>query len=184
MELHELVHMAGMGLLTSAVAPTIARLGRHSPLLRRGSWPGWLTLPAFLLLHGAVTLEMGRGEPPPPVHLVIDSLLLAAAVLFWLPVLGEPARRLDGVGRCVYLFVAMPALDIPAVVLVAQGHAAGGLAMIVAMLPIGLLAVGLFWQLIAAEEAAVRRAEAAETDPPPRLEVGAPAVLEPPHADP
>jgi cytochrome c oxidase assembly factor CtaG len=159
MEFHELIHMAGMGLLTSVAAPLLTLAGRRTVVLRRLVLPAWLTLPAFLGLHAAVTITMGAHEPTPPMHLLLDGLLLAGAIVFWRPVLGAPEQRLDDVGRCVYLFLAAPSLDLPAVVLVARGDAPGGLAMIVAMLPIGLAAVVLTWRALAAEEAAVRRHE-------------------------
>ena len=158
----ELVHMAGMGLLTSVVAPAAVLLGRDRPALQRLAAPPWVTLPGFVVLHALVLTAMAKREPAPPVHVTLDTILLAGAVAFWLPVLGLPWRRLDDVGRCVYLFLAAPSLDLPAVVLVARGNSVGGLAMIVAMLPIGLAAVALMWRVLTEEEAAVRRVEVAE----------------------
>ncbi|WP_018386295.1 hypothetical protein [Wenjunlia vitaminophila] len=63
-----------------------------------------------------------------------------------------PARRLSDPGRCVYLFSAAPALDLPALGLVAAGHDAGGLTMIVSMLPVGGAALAVTWRWITAEE--------------------------------
>jgi cytochrome c oxidase assembly factor CtaG len=150
---HEAVHMAGMGALVSLLAPALVLATRH-----RFRWsPGWGALPAFVALHAALMLWMDVREPVLPVHLVLETLLVAGAVLFWLPVLG--AGRLDDTARCVYLFLATPSLDLPAVVIVARGHAAGGLSMIVAMLPIGLAAVVLTWRYLLAEERSVQEFE-------------------------
>jgi cytochrome c oxidase assembly factor CtaG len=159
MAVPELVHMTGMGLLTSVLAPLVTVAGRRSAVLRTLTWPAWIALPGFLALHAAITVLMGVHEPRPPMHAALDALLLAGAVIFWLPVLGQPGRRLDDLGRCVYLFLAAPSLDLPAVVLVARGDSVGGLAMIVAMLPIGLAAVALIWRVMTAEEAAARRVD-------------------------
>jgi hypothetical protein len=173
----ELVHMAGMGLLTSVLAPAVTVGIRARPWAARATLPAWLTLPAFVLLHGAITIVMGVHEPSPPAHLALDALLLAAAVAFWLPVLGPPERRLDDLGGCVYLFLAAPALDLPAVILIARGESVGGLAMIVAMLPIGVAAVALTWRLLVTEEAAARRADELDLAP------DTPLTLELPYAD-
>src|SRR4051812_41260036 len=163
MAVPELVHMAGMGLLTSVVAPALILLGRRARRLPSITWPAGLILAVFVLFHAAVMLWMEAWEPPRPAHLLLDALLLAGAVAFWLPVLGPAPGRLDDLGRCMYLFLATMSLDLPAVILVARGDAAGGLAMIVAMLPIGLAAVGLTWRVLQAEEAEVRRIELRES---------------------
>lgn len=155
---HDAVHLAGMGALTSLVAPAIVLLARH-----RWTWsPGWAAAPAFVVLHAALMLFMDLREPPLPLHLAIEALLLTGAVGYWLPVLGH--HRLDDTARCVYLFVTAPSLDLAGVVIVARGHAAGGLAMIVAMLPIGVAAVVLTWRLMLAEERAVRSLEVSGAD--------------------
>jgi hypothetical protein len=162
MALPEMVHMAGMGLLTSVVAPALAVLARRVARVAGLARLGWWMLPPFVAVHAVVTLLMGASEPPLLIHSALDLLLLGGAVCFWLPVLGPPSARLDDLSRCIYLLLAAMSLDLPAVVLVARGSPAGGLAMIVAMLPIGLAAVALFWQAAVAEEAAVRRAEGSE----------------------
>jgi cytochrome c oxidase assembly factor CtaG len=46
----------------------------------------------------------------------------------------------------------MPSLDLAGVVIVLRGDAAGGLAMIVGMLPVGVAAVALCWRWIIHEE--------------------------------
>jgi cytochrome c oxidase assembly factor CtaG len=159
MALPEMVHMAGMGLLTSVVAPALTVLGRRVRQVAGLARLGWWMLPPFVVVHAVVTLVMGASEPPLLIHSALDVVLLGGAVCFWLPVLGPTSMRLDDVSRCIYLLLAAMSLDLPAVVLVARGAPAGGLAMIVAMLPIGLAAVALFWRAAVAEEAAVRRAE-------------------------
>ncbi|GAA2922920.1 hypothetical protein [Streptomyces mexicanus] len=65
-------------------------------------------------------------------------VLPVAAVLFWIPVLAPTRHRLDDAGRCLYLFLAAPLLDLPAVAVIAVGRPAEGIAMIVGMLPVGL----------------------------------------------
>jgi|1186.fasta_scaffold18707_3 hypothetical protein len=151
--------MAVMGLITSVLAPATVVLTR-----RRMRWtllrgPVWLVLPAFVLLHAVITLGMPM-DAPLDARMELGVLLLLGAIAFWLPVLGSPAR-LDPVGATVYLFLAMPLLDLAGVWTVARGDAAGGLAMIVGMLPIGVIAVVLTWRWITAEEAQVRGEERA-----------------------
>jgi cytochrome c oxidase assembly factor CtaG len=151
----ELVHMAGMGLLTSAVAPLLILAGRRRTSWRALSWPAAVALPFFVGLHAAITLGMEAVERTLWLHLLVDAILVSGAVVFWLPVLGTE-RRLDPLARCVYLFLAAPSLDLAGVVVVARGDSAGGLAMIVAMLPIGVVAVALTWQQLRAEESTAR----------------------------
>jgi hypothetical protein len=62
----------------------------------------------------------------------------------------------------IYLFAAMPLLDLAGVWLVATGDSIGGVAMIVGMLPMAGFTVLLMWRWIAAEERATARAEAVE----------------------
>jgi len=91
------------------------------------------------------------------------AVLLGCAAVFWHPVVGSTGR-LDAIGRSVYLFLAAPSLDLAAVVVVAQGDSAGGLAMIVAMLPIGLAAVAYMWRWLVTEEAAARALDAEDIE--------------------
>jgi cytochrome c oxidase assembly factor CtaG len=145
--------------LTSVVAPVIILLTR-----RRWSWqaltaPAIVILPVFVLVHGALTVWMDVADRSAGLDLILHGFLLALAVLFWLPVLG-PASRLSIPARCVYLFLSAPALDLAGVIVVARGDSAGGLAMIVAMLPIGFAAVGLTWKWMRDEERAAVLAEA------------------------
>lgn len=143
-------HMAEMGVLTSVVAPLVAA--------RRWRWLDALTPPAvsvflgFLLLHAVIVLAMAYGLVPAVGNIPVHALLLAASVLFWLPVLGA-RRRLSDPARTVYLFLAMPPLDLPAVWVIARGDAPGGLAMIVAMMPVGLVAIAVTVRWMRREEA-------------------------------
>jgi hypothetical protein len=157
MTVHEhsahLVHMLTMGLLVSAVAPMLARASRGTALDRLAP-PAVVALPAFAVLHATVTV-LGDG-------LLAEPVLLAGAVVFWMPVLGT-GRRLPDAGRAVYLFLAGPLLDLAGVWLVATGDRAGGIAMIVGMLPVGIAAMVVTWRWIVHEEgarAAVERAGA------------------------
>lgn len=148
------VTMAASGLLVAVVVPAL--------MVWTPAWAGWrvlsvravVALPLFVLVHGATVLL----EPSGTVRLAVEMLLLYTATLYWLPVLGT-RHRLSDAGRSVYLYLSMPLLDLPAVVMVAKGHTAGGLAMVVTMLPIGLAALGITWRWITREE---RLAQAAE----------------------
>lgn len=155
-----LVHMAAMGAVTSVLAPLTILATR-----RRLSWsllrvPPALALVGFLLLHAAVVLS--DRDTLDLTGVVLHAALFAGALAFWLPVLG--AKRLDDGLRAGYLFLAAPSLDLPAVVTVARGDSAGGLAMIVAMMPIGMTAVVLAWHWMAAEADDDRVADTAERD--------------------
>jgi cytochrome c oxidase assembly factor CtaG len=85
-------------------------------------------------------------------------LLLAGAIVYWLPIIGA-RRRLSGPGRSVYLSLSQPPLDLPGAVIVTLGETAGGIAMIVAMPPVGLAAIAVTWRWVTAEE---READAGE----------------------
>jgi cytochrome c oxidase assembly factor CtaG len=153
------VHMATMGLLVSVVAPALTIGLCRFPALDRLALPGVVVLPGFTLLHGAITI---MGDSPgamagPLTGTAGHVALLLGAVLFWAPVLGT-RRRLPDAGRAVYLFLAGPLLDLAGVWLVAQGDAAGGLAMIVGMLPIGVAAIVVTWRWISREERQARSA--------------------------
>jgi hypothetical protein len=166
MGLHEIVHMAAMGLITSVLAPSAILLSRPWLRWRVLSWPAAVALPFFLVLHGTVMIWMEISEPAPLEHAGMDALLFVGAIAFWLPVLGS-VRRLDPIGRCVYLYLAAPTLDLAGVVIVARGDSAGGLAMIVGMLPIGLAAVALTWRLLQEDEERARALDLEEPITPP-----------------
>jgi cytochrome c oxidase assembly factor CtaG len=166
--MHEIVHIAAMGLITSVLAPAVILLSRGLLRWRVLSWPAAVALPFFLVLHGTVMIWMDVSEPPPLEHTGLDALLFVGAIVFWLPVLGY-GRRLDPIGRCVYLYLAAPTLDLAGVVIVARGDSAGGLAMIAGMLPIGLAAVALTWRLLQQDEARARALDLADPVTPPPI---------------
>ncbi len=140
------VHMAVMGLVVGAVAPALLwALVRRAPRIDRFAPPAAVTLPAFVVLHAAVTLG-GAGAGA-----IAHTVLLLGATTFWTPVFGTHRRLADG-GRVLYLYLAMPMLDLAGVWMVATGDSAGGLAMIVGMLPMAAVAVAITWRWIAAED--------------------------------
>lgn len=149
----EILHMGAMGLLTSVVAPVLILLTSRRVPWHRVPAPPLLVLPLFFLLHGAVTVLSTLHHLPSGVDAALHALLLAGAVVFWLPVVGPGHHHPDAL-RSVYLFLAGPALDLAAVYVIIVGHSAGGLAMIVGMLPIGFAAIGVTWRWITREERA------------------------------
>lgn len=154
-----MLHMATMGLLVAVVAPALLLvLLRAFPWLDRVTVPAAAVLPGFVALHAAVTVYADRGPVPAPWDTAAHLALLVGAMLFWAPVLGV-RRRLPDAGRMVYLYLAVPLLDLAGVWLVAVGDSPGGLSMIVGMLPMGVAAVVLTWNWISREE---RRAVLAE----------------------
>lgn len=153
-------HMLLMGLLVSVAAPAAIVATRRWYDWRLLSAPAWVALPVFIAVHGATMLTMEQVESRPVLSYPVHTVLFFGAVLFWLPVLGR-IRRLSDAGRCVYLFVGAPALDMAGVVMVARGDAVGGLSMIVGMLPIGVIAVWLTWRWVVEDERSVRASELA-----------------------
>jgi cytochrome c oxidase assembly factor CtaG len=138
--------MAAMGLLVSALAPLLlVGLRIALPPLEPPAPPAAGALAGFVVLHAAMTFGLLR-----PLDTAAPIVLLLGALVFWAPVLGS--RRLPPAHRIVYLFAAMPSLDLPGVWLVARGDGPGGIAMILGMLPIGLLAVVQLWRWATAEE--------------------------------
>lgn len=158
--------MIAMGVLTSVVAPAliVATRRRWEALSVRLTAPAPAVAVPFVAAHSAMVIWMGLGPEPGPsapaqaVHAAAHGALFAGALLYWLPVL-SPRPRLSPAVRCVYLFLTAPALDLSAVVVVAGGHSAAGLAMIVSMLPIGLCAVWTTWRWVSAEELAATTAD-------------------------
>src|SRR4051794_33465702 len=143
-------HMFEMGLTTSVVAPLLVWRIRR---LHRLAVPGVLALPLFVAVHDGIVIWMGRMAMSPAWSTSLHLLLLAVAVVFWLPVVGT-RRRLPDPGRVVYLSIALPMLDLSGVYEVLAGDQAGGLSMIVAMLPAAVIAVGIAWRWLLAEERA------------------------------
>ena len=152
--------MAVTGLSVSLLVPGAIRATRAHAVWRRLSLPAAAGLPLFLLLHAAVTLTHAGPVRPPGPAVWWEAAVVGAAVWFWLPVVGT-RHRLSDPGRCLYLYLSMPLLDLPAVGLIAAGEGAAGLAMVVSMLPVGLAALAVTWRWIRAEEAADRAAQGA-----------------------
>jgi hypothetical protein len=148
----DLVEMTAMGLDTSVVAPLILLATRSWRGWRRATWPAPIALPVFLALHAAVTVWMALSSPAPAADLGFQAALVVASVVFWAPVLANDSRMSDA-GRSVYLFLAMPAMDLAGVFVVLHGDSPGGLAMIVGMLPVGVVAVVRTWRWMVAENA-------------------------------
>jgi hypothetical protein len=147
-----MAHMVMMGLLVAVLAPALlVLLSRAFPQLDRWTVPAAVALPGFILLHAAVTVYPAHGPIPPLLDGAAHLLLLAGAMLFWAPVLGI-RRRLPDAGRMLYLYLALPLLDLPGVWLVALGDSPGGLSMIIGMLPMGATAVVITWNWISREE--------------------------------
>lgn len=147
----EIAHMTAMGLLVSVLAPAIVIAGAKSDSWPRLFVPPVLALVVVVVVHGVLTVFMA-GRPMPPVgEAALHTVLLGAAILFWLPVF-DPASRLGDPLRAVYLFLAAFSLDLAGLYLVVQGNVAGGVAMIVAMLPTGLIATGLLWRWMSRKE--------------------------------
>jgi putative membrane protein len=135
---HMLQHM----LLTMAAAPLIvigspvALLLRHAPgrtrrpLARAGRGRvmhalaspvlGWSLLPAVQAAVYATPL-LRLSERDDVLHAAVHAALLAAALLFWRPVLGaDPMPRPAPLARVGYLLAAMPASDVIGVWLIAS----------------------------------------------------------------
>lgn len=152
--------MAEMGASTSIAAPALIVMSRIMPSrsrlrrLRLSLPPAWASLVIFLVVHSAITAYMAFHQPSFSSHLILHVILLLGGLLFWMPVLGR--KGLDGPAKSVYLFIAAPSLDLVAVYVISRGDIVGGLAMIVAMLPIGVSAVVLTWKWISSEERAQR----------------------------
>jgi hypothetical protein len=166
------VAMAATGLTLTALVPGAVWALRRSPLWERVSVPAGLALPLLVLLHAWTVLGDLLRWRPSGAGFVAEPALSAAAVLFWLPVLTRTRHRLSDPGRCLYLFLAAPLLDLPAVGVIAAGHSAEGLAMIVGMLPLGIAAAAVTWSWINREE----RLAAAEPAAPPPAPGGAPGA--------
>lgn len=139
------------GTTTGVVAPLLllAFKGRGD----RVRLPATAVAAGFVLVHGAITLSLLANPPPLPwigEHLV----LTAAAMLYWAPVLAR-TRRLPGDIRFVYLLATTPSLDLAAVLVVGLGRPDDGIAMIVGMLPVNVVAVIVTWMWMADEERSV-----------------------------
>lgn len=150
--LSSVVLMACSGLLLAVVLPAAVWSLRRSPWWEGVSLHPGVALPLLLLAHAWAVLGELVPAVPTGGPLVTEPVLIVAGVLFWIPVQARTRHRLGDVGRCLYLFLAAPLLDLPAVGVIAAGHSAEGLTMIVAMLPIGVLAAALTWEWVNREE--------------------------------
>jgi cytochrome c oxidase assembly factor CtaG len=94
----------------------------------------------------------------PVVDGIGHTLFLATALLFWEVAIGAAPlpHRLSGLAPALYLISAMPAVDLSAAWLMAQGHPAAGAAMVAGMTPIGLAAATSAWLAARDEEARAR----------------------------
>jgi hypothetical protein len=138
-----------MGLVVTVIAPFIAAALPELPV----RWTSWrIPAPGLALLaaHAGVIAAMGRCPSTAPTGLALQAALLACAVVFWMPVLGS--RRIGDAARCVYLFLASPVLDLPALYLIAGGHSDAGIAMVSGMLPLPMAAVCFFYAWMRQEE--------------------------------
>ncbi|GEC05350.1 hypothetical protein SSP24_30050 [Streptomyces spinoverrucosus] len=158
--------MALSGLVPTAVVPGVMSLVGRAPLWERVSLPPGVALPLLVLLHAWVVLADLVHPLPAAVTLGSELVLLSAAVTFWVPVVAYTRHRLSDPGRCLYLFLAAPLLDLPALGVIAAGHSAEGVAMIVGMLPLGIAAAALTWSWILREERQARM-EAVQAGGPP-----------------
>lgn len=157
----DVLSMALSGFTVSVLVPGLIRATRDRRTWERMTLPAGVVLPLFVVLHAAAVLAPAVFPLEPGSRVLLEAALVAGSFLFWLPVVG-PGRRLSDPGRCVYLFLAGPALELPAVFLIALGHTMGGLAMIGAMLPVGGAAMAVTWRWIIAEERAAQAVPAPE----------------------
>ena len=138
-----------MGLVVTVVAPVIAAALPEPPV----RWTGWrVAAPVMALLaaHAGVLVAMERYRSTAPFGLALHTALVVCAVLFWTPVLGS--HRISDAARCVYLFLAGPVLDLPALYLIARGQSDVGIAMVTGMLPLPMAAVCFFYAWMRKEE--------------------------------
>ncbi len=169
-----IVGPAVMGLITSVLAPLLVLAGHRLrptvtarvPPSRPRPWRAAGILVVFAVVHAVTVLAVGPGTDP-GVGLALHAVVLAGAVVLWLPVLGRGSTRLPEAGRSIYLFLACPVLDTAALALVVRGDEPAGIAMIVGMLPMGLVAIVLTLRWVAAEE---RVADAEATGAPGPIE--------------
>ncbi|WP_413811069.1 hypothetical protein [Streptomyces sp. OE57] len=151
-QLSSVAAMALSGFALAAVVPGVMWPLRRASLWERVSLPPGVALPLLVLLHGWAMLAGLMRPMPTAVTMVSELLLLPAAVAFWAPVVVRTRHRLSDPGACLYLFLAVPLLDLPVLGVIAAGHSVEGLAMIVGMLPLGIAAAAVTWSWISREE--------------------------------
>lgn len=147
----DVVAWVATGLVTSVLAPALTLLRTRRFTVDSLTVPGAVALPGFVVLHGLVAYLLTRSVPV-PAWLGLHVVLLAGAVLFWLPVFGR-TRRLSDPLRVLYLFLSMMPLDLTGVLVIVLGDHAGGLAMIIAMQPAAVLTLIVTWRWVTNEEA-------------------------------
>jgi cytochrome c oxidase assembly factor CtaG len=174
-------HMVQHGLLTTVAAPLlvlgqpVALALRLAPVPRRQRFYGmsgrlralldpWTGLILFVVVqwiaHWPALLE--AAEARPWLHAALHLLLLDVAVLFFLPLFGRQPlpRRLSSGRAAIKLLVAIPLIDLICVPYVATGRADAAAAMLAAMAPLAVMAIGLAWQALLREEREMVRREA------------------------
>lgn len=149
----------GLGGIAMMVVPGLAACGAVPVVLRAAGtrlarWPvppAWAGWAGFVAVHALITVGEAAVRPGPSARVPLTAVLVCAAVPFWLPVL-HPRRRLGDAGRCLYLYLAGPALDLPSIAVLARGDALGGILMTTSMLPVAFGALGVTWRWISREE--------------------------------
>jgi hypothetical protein len=160
-----IVPMALSGASVSLLAPILILLPEYTGLpwdWDRIALPARWALPLFLVGHAVIMIGMTQFDLSGALEVCLHVVLVLGAIEFWLPILGR-RRRLSDPVRSAYLFLAAPTLDLAGVWIVAVGDSPGGLAMIVAMLPIGVAAVLITWRWMAREESLARDRERSTT---------------------
>lgn len=147
----DILAWAMTGLLTSVIAPALLVTTGSAVGWDRFAIPGAFAFPGFIVLHGLIAYLLTL-HPDVPAWLALHVVLLGGALLFWLPIFGR-ARRLSDPVRVLYLFLSMPPLDLTGVLVIVLGEHAGGLAMIVAMLPAALITLFVTWRWVVSEDA-------------------------------
>jgi cytochrome c oxidase assembly factor CtaG len=173
------VHMLGHCLIAAVAAPLIV-LGRPVNLALRALRPGprrqlvavlsstparfLATPPVAWLLFVATQLAFhvtplyDSALSVPWLHALEHGLFLGTALLFWEVAIGAAPlpRRLTGMAPALYLILAMPAVDLSAAWLMANGDSGAGTAMVAGMMPLGLVAAASAWAAARDEEARAR----------------------------
>jgi hypothetical protein len=144
---------AAMGLVIAVIAPLLALYfsGRAAKIARMLARHAALVLALFVCEHAALMAAMTGAWSPAWLTGLLRISLVMIAVAFWIPVV-DRANGLGDAARTVYLFLAGPLLDLPALYLIASGRSAAGIAMIVTMLPIPLAAVASMYSWMRREE--------------------------------
>lgn len=148
--------------LAPAARRRLARATRRGPLsVAADPVTAWI---AFVAVQWAVHLTglLGLTEGRPALHAGVHALLVATAVLFWMPVLARVplGRPLRGGARSLYLLLAVPANDLVALGLMATGHPEAGAVMLAGMIAVPIAAVVVTWHWMRAETARAERWEA------------------------